>query len=120
MPNQFEAPKVVLAKQAQFPKQATLGTPVAPLGEGLSGILSSIAAILPEIPAMPAGLPGFPALPTGAPQFAQPPMVTEFIKSIEAGLPGGLPKLGQGGGQTVRGQIVEGRPPVSVATRGSL
>jgi hypothetical protein len=120
MPNQIEQPKVVLTRQAQVPKVALSGTPLAPLGEGVTGILSSVAGALPEAPAAPTALPAFPTLPTvGAPQV---PQVTEFIKSVEAGLPEGLPKISQGlGSAPERGQIEEKKvKPVGVATRGSL
>jgi hypothetical protein len=97
--NQIEQPKVVLSKQAEVPKVALGGTPIAALGEGVSSILSSIANALPEAPAAPTALPSFPKLPTGMGQMPQIPKVTEFIKSIEAGLPAGLPKFGQGAGE---------------------
>jgi hypothetical protein len=122
MPNgQIETPKVVLSKQAEVPKVALGGTPIAALGEGVSGILSSIANALPEAPVAPTALPSFPKLPTGMGQMPQIPKVTEFIKGIEAGLPEALPKLSLAQGVTERGGITEGEKPTgSVATRGSL
>jgi hypothetical protein len=103
--NQIETPKVVLSKQAEVPKVALGGTPIAALGEGVSGILSSIANVLPETPAAPMGIPSFPKLPTTMGGMPQIPQVTEFIKSIEAGLPQGLPKLGQGAGSTASEEV---------------
>lgn len=55
----------------------------------ISAIMANIAASLPDAPKLPM------TLPTAAPKMPQMPMVTEFIKSIEVGLPAGLPKLGQ-------------------------
>jgi hypothetical protein len=104
--NQIETPKVVLSKQAEVPKVALGGTPIAALGEGVSGILSSIANVLPETPAAPMGMPSFPKLPTAMGGMPQIPQVTEFIKNLEAGLPTGLPKLGQ----TVTGAKTEVPP----------
>lgn len=95
MPNQFEAPKIVLTRQAEMPKLALGATPLAALGEGLTGVLSTIAKALPEAPVLPAGMLKLPAMGAAAPQLPKMPMVTEFIKSIETGLPAGLPKLGQ-------------------------
>jgi len=83
----------------------------------VSSVMESVRASLPEGPEIPAAA----ALPTAAPQLPQVPKVTEFIKSIEAGLPAGLPKMPTGG-TPERGEIEEKgvKPQVGVATRGSL
>ena len=96
MPNGIEAPKVVLARQAEVPKVALGGTPLAALGLGVTGVLNSIASLVPDIPVLPLMAGGLPAFPTST-AIPKIPVVTEFIKSIETGLPTGLPKLtGQG------------------------
>jgi hypothetical protein len=122
MSNQIETPKVVLTKQAEIPKVALSGTPVAALGEGVSGILSSIANILPEAPALPTGVN------LGSKGLPQLPKIKDFAVAVEeTGLP--LPKVSQAlgqfektvGGVSERGTITEEKPPVGgVATRGSL
>lgn len=79
--------KDLLKAPLAFPKSIEASLP-----KGLpqvSTLLASFTDNLPEMPALPN------ALPTGVNQLPQMPMVTEFIKSIEAGLPEGLPKLGQ-------------------------
>lgn len=57
----------------------------------VSAMLSSIVDSLPAVPALPAAVSRMPKVAG----------VTEFIKSIEAGLPVGLPKLG---GQSAAGE----------------
>lgn len=97
--------------------------PVAALSEirtSLSETLSSLEGALPNQAAIP-GLSSLPNNPIAA--FPQPPLFTEFIKSLEAGLPAGLPKIsGAVSGQGAqRGAITEEKPPKGgVASRGSL
>ena len=76
-----ETPKDVLLKQAEVPKIAMKGSPLAPLGEGISGILSSVAQTLPDVaPAAPPQLPQFPP-PPAAPAGLQSP----FMRGAEEG-----------------------------------
>lgn len=67
----------------------------ATLPAGIPQISSILGSFVDGLPAGPE-LPGAAALPTAAPQLPRMPAVTEFIKSIETGLPVGLPKFGQG------------------------
>ena len=114
MANQFETPKLVLTRQAEIPKIALSATPLAALGEGLTGVLAKVAGGLPEMGAVP-----------GAP--AAPAALTNLFKSLEATLPAGLPKMPdvlgkmtQGGGAQ-RGTVSEEQLGAgAVATRGTL
>ena len=113
MAQQLEAPKLLLARQASFPKLALQGTPVAPLGEGLSGVLTTLANALPDVPSPPGGAGVIPT--PGAPGAAGLPRFSSLFKSLEANLPDGLPRLSQvtqsleGGGQNAQaGPIMQG------------
>ena len=76
-----ETPKDVLLKQAEIPRIATEGSPVAPLGEGVSGILSSIAQTLPDV--APAALPELPQFPPPPAAPRQP----QFMRGAEEASP---------------------------------
>lgn len=96
---EIETPKMVLTRQAEIPKLALMGSPVAAMGEGLSGVLASFAQSVPDLAA--------PALP-GTTGVGGPPNVPDFLKSIQASLPGGgPPQLGGGQGQATIGPKVE-------------
>lgn len=78
MPNGLPSPKSFLQQQAQMPSTILANTPLAALGQGLSGVLSQIAGTLPELPALPAGM-GLPGLAATAPTPA--PVARDQIKA---------------------------------------
>jgi len=109
--------KEMLKAPIQLPRSIEASLPKG--APQVSSVMESVRASLPEGPQIPAAA----ALPTAAPQLPQVPRVTEFIKSIEAGLPAGLPKMPQNlGSSPERGEIEEKgvKPQAGVATRGSL
>ena len=68
-----------LMEQARLPKSVLSNTPLAALGDSLTGVMSNIASALPAMPSM--------AAPAGMTQVAS------FFKGIEASLPEGVPKI---------------------------
>ena len=104
MPNGFEPPKVVLSRQAEIPKLALAGSPVAAMGEGLSSLLTSVALSVPDMPG-----PGLPAAVGGGGL-----QLPDFLKGIQASLPAGFPQPPQlgGGPATIGPKVDNAKAPI--------
>jgi len=87
----LQTPKEALLHHAQIPKFVLQGSPLAALGEDISGVLSDIAANVPEIPEVEAALRRAPRLPR-PPRLPRFPRLgvegpEAFIRGIEAASP---------------------------------
>lgn len=111
MPNGLPNPKELLIAQAAVPKSIEASLPAGV--PQVSSMLASIAASLPDVPALPAGIPGL-ALPTGLglPTGIGPPVnIQNIFRSVEAALPTGVPKLAKLAGGTTIGIDAQPLPP---------
>ena len=99
--NGFPSPKALLMANLALPKSIESTMPGLP---ALSGVMSTIASQLPDIP----GAPGAQALGGLVPP--------DLFKSIEATLPGGLPKLSAAVGPAAAAGFRQ-EPPVPKGVR---
>lgn len=89
------SPKTLLIQRASLPARTLASTPLASVGNGITGALNKVALALPELPALPASMPKLPTLPAMPASAASkvPLPIISFVKDVEIKLPTGVPSI---------------------------